>query len=180
MTTHNAPPVVYPLGRSGFQGCVLAGLWFIGLLVLLLWYDTLRQVDWRICSGAAALVVAGVAATIGWINSPAGQIAWDGQFWRWESQLYQTGVAQQQLSVIADFQHLLLLRIENQAHASLWLWVERKAFPTRWLDLRRAVYSPKRLPGLAQGPGVTGVAQSPQAVAASGPADTADLFSTKP
>ena len=183
MTTHSAPPVVYPLGRSGFQGCLLAGLWLIGLLVLLLWYDRARQIDWRIYSGAAALVVAGAAAYIGWMNSPVGQIAWDGQFWRWESPGYQTGVAQQQLSVIADFQHLLLLRIENQAHASLWLWVERKAFPTRWLDLRRAVYSPKRLPGLAGlagDPGVTGVAQSLQAVAASGPAHTADLFSTKP
>ncbi len=170
MTTHNAPSVVYPLGCSGFQGCLLVGLWFIGLLVLLLWYDTMRQVDWRIYSGAAALGVAGVAATIGWVHSPVGQIAWDGQFWRWESPLYQTGVAQQELSVMADFQHLLLLRIENQAHASLWLWVERKAFPTRWLDLRRAVYSPKRLPGVAQSAG---------SVAASGPAHTADLFSTK-
>ena len=179
MTTHTAPSVVYPLGRSGVQGCLLAGLWVIGLLVLLLWYDRARQVDWRICSGAVALGVAGVAAYIGWMNSPAGQIAWDGQFWRWESPGYQTGVAHQQLSVIADFQHLLLLRIENQAHASLWLWVERKAFPARWLDLRRAVYSPERLPALAQGPGVSGVAQFPDAVAVSGSTHTADLFSTK-
>ena len=180
MTTHNAPPVVYPLGRSAFQGCLLAGLWFIGLLVLLLWYDRARQVDWRICSGAVALSIAGVAAYIGWVNSPAGQIAWDGQFWRWESPGYQTGIAEQQLSVIADFQHLLLLRIENQAHASLWLWVERRAFPARWMDLRRAVYSPKRLPGLVSSRGVTGVAQFSDASAVSGPAHTADLFSTKP
>lgn len=159
---------------------MLAGLWFIGMLVLLLWHDRSRQLDWRIYSGAAALGVAGVAAYIGWKNSPVGQITWDGQFWRWESPGYQTGIAQQQLSVIADFQHLLLLRIENQAHASLWLWVERKAFPARWLDLRRAVYSPKRLPGLGQVPGVTRVAQSPEVVAASGLAQTTDLFSTKP
>ena len=180
MTTHNAPTVVYPLGRSAFQGCLLSGMWFIGLLVLLLWYDRAQQVDWRICSGAVAVGVAGVAAYIGWMNSPVGQIAWDGQFWRWESPGYQTGVAQQQLSVIADFQHLLLLRIENQAHASLWLWVERKAFPARWLDLRRAVYSPKRLHGLVLGPGMIGVAQFPDVVSVSSPAQTADLFRAKP
>ena len=155
-------------------------MWFIGLLVLLLWYDRAQQVDWRICSGAVAVGVAGVAAYIGWMNSPVGQIAWDGQFWRWESPGYQTGVAQQQLSVIADFQHLLLLRIENQAHASLWLWVERKAFPARWLDLRRAVYSPKRLHGLVLGPGMIGVAQFPDVVSVSSPAQTADLFRAKP
>ena len=99
----------------------------------------------------ACTVVAGGAAYAGWKNAPVGQIAWDGQLWRWESLGYQTGIAEQQLSVVADFQSVLLLRIENQAHASLWLWAERAAMPERWLDLRRAVYSPHRaLPRIGQ------------------------------
>jgi toxin CptA len=144
LITHNAPPVVYPLGRSGLLGGVLSGLWCAGMLLAALWLYTSRPSGWAIFLVAASVLLAAVAALFGWKNSPVGQLAWDGQFWRWESQGYQAGVAEQQLCVIADFQHILLLRIENQAHASLWLWAERRAFAERWMDLRRAVYSPKR------------------------------------
>ena len=109
------------------------------------WFYVTRRFEWRIALAAVFVLGAGFAAYRGWRNSPVGNLAWDGQSWRWESPNYQTGVAEQQLSVLADFQNVLLLRIENQAKASLWLWVERKAFPERWLDLRRAVYSPVRV-----------------------------------
>ena len=69
---------------------------------------------------------------------------WDGQCWRWEGIGYLAGVAEQQLTVVVDFQNLLLLRLENPAHAHLWLWAERHVLPERWLDLRRAVYSPHK------------------------------------
>ena len=55
-----------------------------------------------------------------------------------------TGVTEQKLTVIVDFQSLLLLRLENPAYAHLWLWAERHVLPERWLDLRRAVYAPHR------------------------------------
>jgi toxin CptA len=144
LSTHNAPPVVYPLGRSHFQGWFLLGFWVAGLLLLLLWFYVTRQLDWRMDLAVAAVVGAGVAARAGWNSAPAGQLAWDGEVWRWESLSYQTGIAEQELSVIADFQQLLLLRLENHAGAKLWLWVERRASPERWLDLRRAVYSPQK------------------------------------
>ncbi|MGH8831837.1 MAG: hypothetical protein ACREXV_12200, partial [Polaromonas sp.] len=146
MTTHNAPPVVYPLGRSRFQGWLLLGLWLAGLLLVLLWFCVTRQSDWRMVLALVAVLGAGVAARTGWNNAPAGQLAWDGEVWRWESSSYQTGIAEHELSVVADFQHMLLLRLENHARARLWLWVERRALPERWLDLRRAVYSPRKSP----------------------------------
>jgi len=142
LTIHNAPPVVYPLGRSRFQACLLLGLWLAGLVSVLLWFSLARQLDGRMAAALVAVLAAGVAAHGGWKNAPSGQLAWDGEVWCWESPGYQTGIAEQRLSVIADFQHLLLLRLENQAHASLWLWAERRALPERWLDLRRAVFSP--------------------------------------
>ena len=86
----------------------------------------------------------GMMAYHGWKNSPVGQLAWDGQVWRWNGPGYQAGVAEYELLVAADFNNVMLLRVENQAHAKLWLWAERRAFPARWLDLRRAVYSPHR------------------------------------
>lgn len=102
----------------------------------------MRQFDWRLLLAGFSVLLAGLAARITWKNLPGGQLAWDGEVWRWESPGYQTGAGEHALSVIADFQQRLLLRLENQAHASLWLWVEQNAMPERWLDLRRAVYSP--------------------------------------
>ena len=162
MTTHNAPSVVYPLGRSFFQGCLLAGFWCAGLLVTAAWFYAAGRLDWRIFLVAFMALAAGFAAFHGWQHSPAGNLAWDGQLWRWESASYQTGVAEQKILILADFQNVLLLRIENQAGASLWLWAERKAAPDRWMDLRRAVYSPAR------------------AVAISGPMQFTDFPDAKP
>lgn len=141
MALHNAPPVVYPLGRSRFQGLVLLGLWLAAGLLVMLWWLAAPKLDWRFALAAVVLLGAGWAARTGWENSPAGQLAWDGQVWHWESQGYQAGTAVLELSVLLDFQRILLLRLENQAHARLWLWAERASMPDRWLDLRRAVYS---------------------------------------
>ena len=103
------------------------------------------QPNWRMLLAVSSVLLAGLAARITWGNLPIGQLAWDGDVWRWESPGYQTGAGEHALSVIADFQQRLLLRLENQAGASLWLWVERNTLPERWMDLRRAVYSPHKL-----------------------------------
>ena len=135
----------YPLGRSHWQALVLFVFWLTAALLVGVWTLASQQVGWRQAAGLAIVMCVGWAAFVGWKNSPAGQLSWDGQVWRWEGPGYQAGVAQYQLSVVADFQHVMLLRIENSAHAKLWLWAERSAFAARWLDLRRAVYSPHRL-----------------------------------
>jgi toxin CptA len=133
------------LGRSRFLGALLLGLWLCGALLTLLWFlQGSGQFDGRLVLALLLLAGAGAAAGIGWRNAPAGQLAWDGEVWRWESPGYQAGVAEYSLSVLADFQHVLLLRLENQAHACLWLWMARRSMPERWLDLRRAVYSPHK------------------------------------
>ena len=144
MTAHSAPPVVYPVGRSRFQGWLLGAAWLAGALLVALWLRTAGHAGWHGPLALAAVVGAGVAALRGWKSLPLGQLAWDGAVWRWESLGYQAGAADYALSVVADFQHVLLLRLENQAHASLWLCAERAAFPQRWLDVRRAVYSPRQ------------------------------------
>jgi hypothetical protein len=136
--------VVFPLGRSSFLRGVLLVFWVSGLLSVLLWWNVMRQFDWRLLLAGFSVLLAGIAARITWKNLPGGQLAWDGDVWRWESPGYQTGESEHALSIVADFQQRLLLRLENQAGASLWLWVEQNAMPERWLDLRRAVYSPHR------------------------------------
>jgi toxin CptA len=146
LTLHNAPPVVYPLGRSRFLGALLLGLWFLGLFAFLLWhYQGAGQLDWRFILMGASVLGAGIAAAMAWQNAPLGRLAWDGETWRWQGPGYQVGAIEYELHVLGDFQHLLLLRLENPDHAGLWLWVERRAMPDRWLDLRRAVYSPRKI-----------------------------------
>lgn len=108
------------------------------------WNELARLSGWPLAAGLAAVLAAGMLAGASWKNSPRGQLAWDGVVWRWASASYQTGLAEYELSVIADTQRCLLLRLENQAGASLWLWAQQQAAPARWLDLRRAVYSPRR------------------------------------
>jgi toxin CptA len=179
LSAHNAPPVVYPLGRSRFQGWLLLGLWLAGLLLVSLWIYVTRQVNWRTIFGLIAVLAAGIAAYIRTKSAPAGQLAWDGEVWRWESVSYQTGIAEYELSVVADFQHRLLLRLQNQAHARLWLWVERQAAPERWLDLRRAVYSPHRS-AVASSPHDSLHAEPPPAVAVSVSMHPVDATQTNP
>lgn len=144
MNRHNAPPVTYPLGRSYFLGGLLLALWLAGLLLALVW-DALTQASgWRLSASCSAVLLAGLAAGLSWKNLPRGQLAWDGEVWRWESECRHSAMAEHELSVVADFQRCLLLRLESQAGASLWLWAEQPSLPERWLDLRRAVYSPHR------------------------------------
>ena len=94
--------------------------------------------------GIGALALSALAGIFGMKSSPIGQLVWDGQRWHWESVAYQVGTAEYEVFVAADFQHIVLLHIKNHANAKLWLWVERSTFPERWMDLRRAIYSPHR------------------------------------
>lgn len=144
MTSHNAPSVVYPLGHSRFHGYFLLCLWLTGSLLTLLWIYGSHAFDWRVYLALTTVMLAGAVAYKGWKSTPVGQLTWDGQCWRWEGTGYLTGVTEQKLTVIVDFQSLLLLRLENPAYAHLWLWAERRVLPERWLDLRRAVYAPHR------------------------------------
>jgi toxin CptA len=144
LSKHNAPSVTYPLGRSHWQAWVLSVFWLLAVVLVGAWVMVSQHVGWRQLTGLAALIGVGLIALHGWKNSAVGQLAWDGQVWRWEGPGYQAGVAEYELLAALDFQSVMLLRLENQAHAKLWLWAEQRAFPARWLDLRRAVYSPHR------------------------------------
>lgn len=122
---------------------VLLAFWGAGLALTLLWFNLAQGVDWRFALASALILLTGLAALRGWKNSPSGQLAWDGEYWHWESASYQSGVADQSVSVVADFQRVMLVRMENQAHASMWLLLEQHAMPERWMDLRRALYAPR-------------------------------------
>jgi len=135
------------VGRSYFLGGLLLVAWLAGLLSVLLWCYLTWQSGWRLTLGLLVVLGAGVAVRTGWNKTVSGQLTWNSEVWCWESASSPTERCEHELSVIADFQNRLLLHLENQAGVSLWLLVEQSALPERWLDLRRAVYSPHRSSG---------------------------------
>ena len=151
MNRHNAPPVVYPLGRSLFLCRWLLALWFAGLLSVLLWAASARLLAGAVTLALVVVLGAGMALWVSWKNLQCGQLTWDGDIWYWESMGCQECNALHELSVVADLQSQLLLRFEGQTGKGLWLWAERASLPDRWLDLRRAVFAPhKSAPGKFQ------------------------------
>jgi len=141
---HNAPPVVYPLGRSAFQGWMLLGLWLAGLAVVFLWWQNAVEPGWRQIVALGGVSVAGGAALLGWRQAPAGLLQWDGQDWNWQSEPSREVAPVRSLQVTLDLQRCLLLRASNPDRAGLWLWTERASAPERWMDLRRALYARHR------------------------------------
>lgn len=132
---------MYPVGRSRFHAVFLAGLWLAGLALVIAWGSALSRIDWRVGLVGVTIIVSGVAAFLSWKNAPIGQLSWDGQCWHWEDASYLAGIEGQCVSVVADFQNVVLLRMVCVKQAK-WLWMERKSLPDRWMDFRRAVYSP--------------------------------------
>lgn len=129
------------------------GFWLLGCLVFFYWLYASHPAGLNLLAGFLAIVLAGLSVLFGLQPSPSGWLVWDGHVWRWESTGYQVGVAEYEVVVAADFQHAVLLRLDNPAKARLWIWAERSASPERWLDFRRAIYSPHRQPALQAAPG---------------------------
>jgi toxin CptA len=120
------------------------------LLVLAWFFQGAGLLDWRIalalalCLGAA-LRRYGLAQRLRRANLPGTARSGAGK-----APGYQAGVAEYGLSVLADFQHALLLRLENQARACLWLWVERRACRSAgWTCAGRFIHRTRRLPAMA-------------------------------
>ena len=145
MTKHNAPAVVYPIRRSRSQWWLLLGLWFGGLLPMLLLYLNTLRLDWRIGLGCAAVLVSAWKLQTVWHNDITGHLIWDGNCWRWESIKAPVVSDELKLFVVADLQRLLVVMLDGNAGNRFWLCAERRAFPERWLDFRRAVHSASRM-----------------------------------
>jgi hypothetical protein len=118
------------------------GLWFSGLLVLLQWIYSTQTLDWRSALSVFSVLVAGLLL-YGYCGSTAnGMLTWDGVSWRWESETaeLQPVFTEQSISILADFQRLLILTTSDNAGNRRWLFARMSVFPDQWLDFRRAAY----------------------------------------
>ena len=136
---HSAPAVSFPAGRSRDAGRLLLGLWALGAACAGL---AIFQID--ATGGRAALLVLSVLCASGacWRlgqRAAPGVLRFDGQHWSLSGPRYALLSARVQVGL--DLQFLMLVRLTSAEGVCLWHWLERRADPARWLDLRRAVYS---------------------------------------
>lgn len=135
---HSAPSVSYPVGRSRDASLLLGALWAVGACCAGAALYPFAHMGWRQVFLVASVVMTATAArrTLG--PALALDLVFDGQDWSLSGQDVRK-VAR--LSVLLDLQFLMLVRLDEPAQRARWLWLERRARPERWQDLRRAVFS---------------------------------------
>ena len=133
---HSAPTVSFPAGRSRFQALFLGLIWLSA--VLFSGFSIMQVTAWGWRQGLVVLFVllTGVAAVSACYASQPSVLRWDGQAWWREAQ---NSSERGSLSLHLDFQICILICFQASAGARHWHWLERRAVPQLWADLRRAV-----------------------------------------
>jgi toxin CptA len=145
---HNAPSVNYPVGRSRLAGALLLSTWAAGVVAVAIWMAQTGASAIPAGLAWSTVLLSGLLAARTWARTPDGLLAWDGQTWTWS---VGERVLEAHPEAVLDLQHALLLRLGEGRRAS-WLWLEKRALPARWDDLRRAVYSRARTEGSTGAP----------------------------
>jgi len=146
---HGAPSVQYPVGRSAWAAVLLLMIWLAGVAALAFWWAEARVRLWEGIVAAAAVVLSGAAGIAHWNRTGERLLlSWGGATWTLCEPLAER---EGDLEVALDLQSLMFLRWRPRTGGEArWLWAERKANPSGWDDLRRAVYSrasPDAAPG---------------------------------
>jgi hypothetical protein len=135
---HSAPAVIFPVGRSRFQGWLVGLTGSIAVSVGLLWCYQTDSVGWRHGLYLSIVIVTLVRAIRVLQRSPSGNLHWDGQTWRWCSAEVSVGGV---LAAHLDFGFFLVLSLRPANGAKVWLWPERRVEVAHWNALRRTVFS---------------------------------------
>lgn len=146
----HAPSVIYPVGRSRAVIALVAGVWSIGICGVVLTSVQLPEVGWRQAVLAACAIVAGLVAWRGLPSHSDRHLVFDGQHWSVGSDSLAPAPQIVAVEVALDLQFVMLLRLSTSMRSVRWLWLSRHPMPSRWRDLRRAVYS--RAPSLSPSP----------------------------
>jgi hypothetical protein len=147
---HNAPPVVYPVGRFAVGRFLLVAVAMLSALGLLSWQMQSLATGlklwaawgfWGACAGAALLWAPKQTLT-------GGRLGWSGEAWFW---LDKADTAEQAQTVVVsvglDTGQALLLwvrKVDEQGRAQGLMqsaWLQANAMPSKWHGFRCAVYS---------------------------------------
>ena len=149
---HGAPSVSYPVGRSRIADRLLLLLWICGACCAAAACLRLGKADWRFGAAGGQRPRRGRGG-LGEFAAPrpASDLNFDGLHWSIPGA---AGLHAADARVALDCQSWLLVRLAEPRRARRWVWLERRALPERWQDLRRAVYSRARSgrPGLDRPP----------------------------
>jgi hypothetical protein len=135
---HNAPAVSFPVGRSRFQGGLIATLASAGFFTVLVWAWQSDVLGWLQGVGLGLWVASFVWAAWQWWRTPEGSLSWDGMVWTWASFGSSVVVLP---SVHLDLQRAMLLRLRTEEGLTSWVWIERTRHPVRWMAIRRAIHA---------------------------------------
>ena len=149
---HGAPSVSYPVGRSRNAERLLLIVWACGGFCAVAAFYPFDRADWRTGLLALGVVGAGIGAWRSTLRRavPA-QLSFDGQHWSLAGP-GSRGVQAAEAKIAFDFQSSLLVHLVESRRTQRWVWLDRRAMPERWQDLRRAVYSRAPLAEPVDGP----------------------------
>lgn len=121
-------------------------LWLAGLAAAL-GFAVATEAGWPSVAIGLAVALAGAAGWYGTRTALQGRLQFDGRQWLWWPQALAGAAPAEPQTLVAlvvqvDLQQVLLLRGGRAGAPPLWLWLERRAAPALWDDVRRAVYSP--------------------------------------
>ena len=135
---HRAPSVTYSVNRSRWQFGFIVGVSLLALATLAVF--SLEQAASELPAAAIgfALLIASAGAFLGWKKSLQGSLRWDGQHWYWSGF---AGSPQCFLTLLMDFQSVVIVAIKPDAAAAKFLWLEKSPRGTNWRPLRRAIVS---------------------------------------
>lgn len=137
---YSAPSVNYPVGRSHNAERLLLTLWAVGACCAVASCWRFGGADWRQGVLVLSVVMSGALAWIGSVRSAAvANLGFDGQHWSLREPAGAPGTVR--ANVALDLQSLLLIRLTAPGRSPRWVWLEQRAMPERWRDLRRALYS---------------------------------------
>lgn len=144
---NNAPSVDFPVGRSRFEAVGLASVAALGAAATAAWAVQSPVGSVGPMWAAGLWLAATALAAFTWCRTARGTLAWRLGRWHWLD-VPETGGAgvagdppAARLSVALDLQRHLLLHLNAPPARPRWLWLSRDMAPSRWDDLRRAVYS---------------------------------------
>ena len=144
---------MFPVGRCGLYGVLLATLAMLGAAALGLsyWLDATSSAAWPGMAGGVLWSMWVVFALGSWRRSPVGRLRWNALerrdpeapagAWHWHGKSCPEGVPLQRVELMMDWQGAVLLRVHHADTSACWIWVERARDPARWNDLRRALIS---------------------------------------
>ena len=141
---HNAPPVVYPVGRFVWGRWFLVSLAGVGALGLY-FVQSLRgaaSLPWAWVWALWALLVMVSVFLCVKERLPDGFMAWSGEAWCWrDAGGHEAGI---QVVVLADFGSALWVAARMLNHAGWptqrFAWMESREMPQAWHGFRCAVY----------------------------------------